>query len=72
MEAVHDSPPPYATEGIDEKKEDISQVEQNLKPGLEESDAFGNEEFAEIKYKTLKWWYVSVSSASHHCTFIAG
>lgn len=59
MEAVHDSPPPYATDGIDEKKEDISQVEQNLKPVLEESDAFGNEEFAEIKYKTLKWWYVS-------------
>lgn len=20
-------------------------------------DAFGNEEFAEIKYKVLKWWY---------------
>ena len=20
-------------------------------------DAFGNEEFAEVKYKVLKWWY---------------
>lgn len=22
-------------------------------------DAFGNEETAEVKYKVLKWWYVS-------------
>jgi hypothetical protein len=22
-------------------------------------DAFGNEEGAEVKYKTMKWWYVS-------------
>ena len=21
-------------------------------------DAFGNEEFAEVKYKIMKWWYV--------------
>lgn len=21
-------------------------------------DAFGNEEFAEVKYKVMKWWYV--------------
>jgi hypothetical protein len=21
-------------------------------------DAFGDEEFAEVKYKVLKWWYV--------------
>jgi hypothetical protein len=25
------------------------------------SDAFGDEEFAEVKYKTLKWWYVITS-----------
>ncbi|OOF92035.1 hypothetical protein ASPCADRAFT_175658 [Aspergillus carbonarius ITEM 5010] len=56
MESVHGSPPPYATDRIDEKKDDLGQVEQNIKPGFEESDAFGNEEFAEIKYKTLKWW----------------
>ncbi|PWY68005.1 neutral amino acid permease [Aspergillus sclerotioniger CBS 115572] len=56
MESVHDTPPPYATDRIDEKKNDLSQVEQNIKPGFEETDAFGNEEFAEIKYKTLKWW----------------
>ncbi|PWY75364.1 hypothetical protein BO70DRAFT_381090 [Aspergillus heteromorphus CBS 117.55] len=58
METVHGSPPPYATDRIDanEKKDDLSYVEQNLKPEPEETDAFGNEEFAEIKYKTLKWW----------------
>lgn len=22
-------------------------------------DAFGEEEFAEVKYKTLKWWYAT-------------
>lgn len=22
-------------------------------------DAFGDEEFAEVKYKVLRWWYVS-------------
>ncbi|OGM50864.1 amino acid transporter, partial [Aspergillus bombycis] len=32
---------------IDEKKEDIPQYMQ---------DAFGDEEFAEVKYKVLKWW----------------
>ena len=31
----------------DEKKEDPAPVYE---------DAFGNEEFAEVKYKTLKWW----------------
>lgn len=31
----------------DEKKEDPT-------PAYE--DAFGNEEFAEVKYKTLEWW----------------
>lgn len=25
-------------------------------------DAFGDEEFAEVKYKVLKWWYVCNSS----------
>lgn len=32
---------------MDEKKEDPTPVYE---------DAFGNEEFAEVKYKTLKWW----------------
>lgn len=24
-------------------------------------DAFGDEEFAEVKYKVLKWWYVYIA-----------
>ena len=34
---------------IDEKKEEIPPYMQ---------DAFGDEEFAEVKYKVLKWWCV--------------
>lgn len=42
--APHSTEPQYEEEGLS-------------KPG-EVHDAFGNEEYAEIKYKTLKWWYV--------------
>lgn len=28
-------------------------------------DAFGNEEFAEVKYKIMKWWYVH--DGPYHC-----
>lgn len=34
--------------GIDEKKLETPPYMQ---------DAFGDEEFAEVKYKVLKWWY---------------
>lgn len=34
--------------------------EDNLKPEpTNVDDPFGNEEGAEVKYKTLKWWYVA-------------
>ncbi|PYH44687.1 neutral amino acid permease [Aspergillus saccharolyticus JOP 1030-1] len=52
---VQGTPPPYATDRIDDKKDASADLE-NYKPGFEEADAFGNEELAEIKYKTLKWW----------------
>ena len=33
-----------------------------------EDDAFGNEEGAEVQYKTCKWWYVLISIAGLcHC-----
>lgn len=38
---------------MDEKKID------EIPPYMQ--DAFGDEEHAEIKYKTLKWWYVLTS-----------
>ncbi|PYI23519.1 neutral amino acid permease [Aspergillus japonicus CBS 114.51] len=56
MDTVHGSPPPYATDRIDDKKDASVDLETSYKPGFEEADAFGNEELAEIKYKTLKWW----------------
>lgn len=41
---------PDEISAIDEKKDDQIPAYQQ--------DAFGNEEFAEVKYKVLKWWYV--------------
>lgn len=59
MDAVTPHPPAYGQDKIGEQKyEETFEEENNLKHG-EVSDAFGNEEYAEIKYKTLKWWYVS-------------
>jgi len=54
--------PGYRTDKIvegheEEKWEPSFEDENGLKQG-EVQDAFGNEEFAEIKYKTLTWWYV--------------
>ncbi|KAF7712097.1 Transmembrane amino acid transporter protein [Penicillium ucsense] len=59
MDAVTPQPPAYGNDKIDESKH------ASVPPSLEEEgvlkhgdvhDAFGNEEFAEIKYKTLTWW----------------
>ena len=37
-----------------EEKDDT----QNMLPSYE--DPFGDETFAEVKYRTLRWWYVSI------------
>lgn len=34
-----------------------SDEKSNITP-VYKQDAFGDEEFAEVKYKVLKWWYV--------------
>ena len=61
METVTPHPPAYENDKIgDNKHEPAFDEENNLKHG-EVTDAFGNEEFAEIKYKTLNWWYVIAS-----------
>lgn len=58
METVTPQPPAYQNDKIGEQKhEPMCEDENALKHG-EVQDAFGNEEYAEIKYKTLKWWYV--------------
>lgn len=61
MESVNTQPPAYNDKiGHEQKYEqDIEDDVAAMKHG-EVSDAFGNEEYAEIKYKTLKWWYVLV------------
>lgn len=61
MESVTPHPPAYTNDKIEsreDKWEPTFEEEGGFKHG-EVQDAFGNEEFAEIKYKTLKWWYVS-------------
>jgi hypothetical protein len=56
MESVTPQPPAYQNDKIGEQKHAPSfEEEGGLKYG-EVADAFGNEEYAEIKYKTLKWW----------------
>lgn len=46
---------------IDSKDEKYFDPEDNiLKPEPTQcDDPFGNEANAEVKYKTLKWWYVA-------------
>ncbi|KAJ5364135.1 uncharacterized protein N7496_009848 [Penicillium cataractarum] len=57
METVTAQPPAYHNDKIGEQKHSPPNFEEEggLKHG-EVADAFGNEEYAEIKYKTLKWW----------------
>ncbi|GLI78115.1 hypothetical protein PoHVEF18_006415 [Penicillium ochrochloron] len=56
MESVTPQPPAYHNDKIGEQKHSPNfEEEGGLKHG-EVADAFGNEEYAEIKYKTLKWW----------------
>ncbi|KAJ6144433.1 hypothetical protein N7470_008328 [Penicillium chermesinum] len=52
MEEISQQLPAY---GNEQKHEPFYDEENIVKQG-EVHDAFGNEEYAEIKYKTLKWW----------------
>lgn len=53
LEERPDSPPGVHFDAVDEAKTGADPSNQ---------DAFGNEEFAEVKYKVLKWWYVARAS----------
>ncbi|KAJ5713746.1 Amino acid transporter transmembrane [Penicillium malachiteum] len=58
MDSVSAQPPAYHNDKIAQEQKNEPGFEEDfnaLKHG-EVSDAFGNEEYAEIKYKTLKWW----------------
>lgn len=39
---------------------EVVDVEEKPDPTPQRQDAFGDEENAEVKYKVLKWWYVTV------------
>lgn len=49
------SPVPKNDKFCDQLHEQTNEEETGIKHG-EIGDAFGNEDHAEIKYKTLKWW----------------
>lgn len=59
METSTPQPLVYGNDKIAEQKFESGFEEENGLKHDEVADAFGNEEYAEIKYKTLKWWYVS-------------
>jgi hypothetical protein len=40
---------------------DLNDPEKSLDIPQYRQDAFGDEEFAEVKYKVLKWWYVFIA-----------
>ena len=47
--------------------EQASNIDKKDDPMPQRQDAFGDEEFAEVKYKVLKWWYVTLILASFPC-----
>lgn len=53
-------PPAEPIESKDNQGEKFMDLEDNfIKPEITQcDDPFGNEANAEVKYKTLKWWYV--------------
>ena len=41
---------------VDAQQEFAVDEEKKMVPNPPRQDAFGDEEFAEVKYKVLKWW----------------
>jgi hypothetical protein len=67
MEAINANPPAYRNEKVEETKYTSDYEEEGqLKTG-QVADAFGNEESAEIKYKTLKWWQCGLRTRFPQC-----
>lgn len=52
---------------MDFDQDDLEAEKLGITPGYKQ-DAFGNEEFAEVKYKVLKWWYVPDILVHCFCT----
>lgn len=51
---------------VDDIESSQGHNEKDLDPELPDyeapyADPFGNEEFSEVKYKTMEWWYVDLS-----------
>ncbi|KAJ5871725.1 uncharacterized protein N7529_004078 [Penicillium soppii] len=53
---VNTAPPAYEQDKIAQRTDEPQFEEEGQLKSGEVHDAFGNEEYAEIKYKTLKWW----------------
>lgn len=53
---IHDGVTPYPEATDSESGYNEKKILEDQSPQYQ--DAFGNEEGAEVKYKTMKWWYV--------------
>lgn len=46
----------HGTAGYEDKGEGVVKLNGHVKEGSQDTDIFGNEENAEVKYKVLTWW----------------
>ena len=46
---------------VDVEQRSLDMDEKKVDETPDVQDAFGDEEHAEVQYKTLKWWYVLTS-----------
>jgi hypothetical protein len=51
--------------------EDVEEPQVKLGRAETPQDTFGNEEFAEIKYKTLSWWQCGFGRSFSSCDWAA-
>jgi hypothetical protein len=70
MPVSHDAADTYPQheKNIPADEESLAMDEKKVETPPYMQDAFGDEEFAEVKYKVLKWWYVScLSTVTNAC-----
>lgn len=63
---AHQYSDPVGETRLRERDETIRKEEKGHleNPNPEYDDPFGSEEFAEVKYRTLTWWYEKIYSSS--------
>lgn len=67
LEPGHDERKPQSIEGSEDH---IEKKALDDAPPAYQDDPFGDEEFAEVKYRTLSWWYVSPTTVVDPIAFL--